>query len=50
MIPMGLAETAAALGAGCAPGHESIPITRVATDSREVEPGDLFFAIRGERS
>ena len=28
---------------------EYVPITRVCTDSRQVQPGDLFLALRGDR-
>jgi UDP-N-acetylmuramoyl-tripeptide--D-alanyl-D-alanine ligase len=45
-----LNELLAATGghaAACEPG--AVTFTRVATDSRKVEPGDLFWALRGER-
>ncbi len=31
-------------------GDEDVEITGLAYDSRRVEPGDLFFCVRGERS
>jgi UDP-N-acetylmuramoyl-tripeptide--D-alanyl-D-alanine ligase len=47
MISMSLKEVAAAVGATCAVAHESVVVRRVSIDSREIECGDLFFAIRG---
>jgi UDP-N-acetylmuramoyl-tripeptide--D-alanyl-D-alanine ligase len=49
MITMSLEAVASAMGADCqgVAGRESI--RRVTTDSRDVQPGDLFFAIVGER-
>ena len=59
MIPMTLGDVAAAVGAVCHScekgfSHEGfsyerspVVIRRVTTDSREVQPGDLFFALRG---
>lgn len=38
-----------ATGARCVQGDPGLRITGVATDSRKVEPGDLFVALRGER-
>ena len=49
MIPMSLGDVAAALGADCPPGSEGVIVRRVTTDSRDVLPGDLFFALRGVR-
>src|SRR5450756_499992 len=33
----------------CAPASDAIGFRRVHTDSRSIEPGDLFVALRGER-
>jgi len=49
MIPMSLGDVAAAIGAGCHPSTSPIVIRRVTTDSRDVQPGDLFIALRGPR-
>ncbi|MGB0716232.1 MAG: UDP-N-acetylmuramoyl-tripeptide--D-alanyl-D-alanine ligase [Phycisphaerae bacterium] len=62
MHPLSLLECVSALGpdtlrryatAGATPGSEQKDTTpiirRVATDSRSIEPGDLFIAIKGER-
>ena len=55
MIPMTLGKIAAAMGATSDTRAEAIdrrlqlPILRVTTDSRDIQPGDLFFAIRGDR-
>ncbi len=49
MIPMSLNEVAAAMGAACETGWKEIRVHRVTTDSRDVKPGDLFLAIKGER-
>ena len=56
MIPMALTDVAAAISAACEPrdrwGNSSTPATkirRVTTDSRNIQDGDLFFAIPGER-
>ena len=49
MIPMSLEQVARAIEVGSEPGYEGIIVRRVTTDSRRVEEGDLFFAIRGER-
>ena len=43
-----LTEVAAATG-GVVDGDAGIVVDRVATDSRRVEPGSLFVAVRGER-
>jgi UDP-N-acetylmuramoyl-tripeptide--D-alanyl-D-alanine ligase len=47
MISMRLKEVAAAIGATCAVAHESAVVRRISTDSRDIQPGDLFFAVRG---
>lgn len=49
MIPMSLGDVAAAVGAVCHPSISQTVIRRVTTDSRDVWPGDLFFALRGPR-
>ena len=49
MIPMKLAQVADALGIDCDPRHRDLCVRRVTTDSREVQPGDLFFALSGPR-
>jgi len=46
MIPMRLADAAAAMGAEVR-GSSGVTVQRVSTDSRRLEPGDLFFALRG---
>lgn len=45
-----LGEFAAMVGARLAAGDPGAAITGIATDSRRVRPGDLFVAIRGERT
>ncbi len=49
MIPVSLAQVAQAIGASPEPDYEHILVRRVTTDSRDVQEGDLFFAICGER-
>ena len=49
MIPMALTKVAAALGTDCGAGAKDIVIRRVTIDSRDVQSGDLFVAIVGER-
>ena len=49
MIPMSLQQVATAIGAPYQPRHGEIRVGRVTTDSRDTQPGDLFFAIPGER-
>jgi len=56
MIPMSLSDIARAIGAETSILDNPFPqegvvkdIRRVTTDSRDVRPGDLFFALRGER-
>jgi UDP-N-acetylmuramoyl-tripeptide--D-alanyl-D-alanine ligase len=51
MIAMKLSEIACAMGADLVGGsvHESIIVRRITTDSRNLQPGDLFVAIRGDR-
>ncbi|HKS36756.1 MAG TPA: Mur ligase domain-containing protein, partial [Verrucomicrobiae bacterium] len=40
---------AEASGGELVAGSPAIPITRVSTDSRKTQPGDLFVALAGER-
>jgi UDP-N-acetylmuramoyl-tripeptide--D-alanyl-D-alanine ligase len=49
MKPLTLEEVVAATEGTC--DRSTVPgsITRVTTDSRDVKPGDLFFAIKGDR-
>jgi len=49
MIPLPIDRIARAVGARVAGRVTAEPSQRVVTDSREVRPGDLFVAIRGER-
>jgi UDP-N-acetylmuramoyl-tripeptide--D-alanyl-D-alanine ligase len=49
MIPINAAEMAAALGASSTPELEQATVTGVSIDSRSVEPGDLFIALKGSR-
>ena len=49
MIPMSLADVAAAIGATCSAATAGVAVRRVTTDSRDVREGDLFFALRGVR-
>lgn len=49
MIPMTLAEVAAAVGGRIAAGDGATPIRAVTTDSRRVPPGALFVALQGDR-
>lgn len=48
-LAINLAEVASAVGAPVRPGWEGVTITGVNTDSRTIEPGQLFFALRGEK-
>ncbi len=47
MIPMLLGDVARVLGVSCDSGIADLSIRGVTTDSREVSPGDLFFALKG---
>ena len=49
MIPMTTAQVAQAIGAEVAEAAGAVTVRRVTTDSRDVRPGDLFFAIEGAR-
>lgn len=48
MIPLTLAELAVACG-GRLEGDPQVLVSGVTTDSRSVQPGDLFLGLRGER-
>ncbi|MFP5224122.1 MAG: UDP-N-acetylmuramoyl-tripeptide--D-alanyl-D-alanine ligase [Actinomycetota bacterium] len=50
MIGVTLAEIAAILGASSQGFDADAMVTGVRIDSRQVQPGDLFIAIKGERS
>lgn len=50
MIPMTLQQVGAAVGVPVEEAVRATRVTRVVTDSRTVEPGDLFVALRGERT
>lgn len=50
MDPVSLTDLKAAICAESLGGSDAgMPVQRVVTDSREVRPGDLFWALRGER-
>ncbi len=49
MIEMSLRDVARAMGAGWVGKAADRRVCRVVIDSREVAPGDLFIAIRGDR-
>jgi len=49
MIPMTFGQVATAIGEPPSKIPSAMTIRRVSTDSREVAPGDLFVAIRGDR-
>ncbi len=49
MIPMELERITSAIGAACDARNSRLVVHGVSTDSRRVERGDLFFAIRGTR-
>jgi UDP-N-acetylmuramoyl-tripeptide--D-alanyl-D-alanine ligase len=38
-----------AIGGKLLQGDEGVTVSRVSTDTRQIQPGDLFFALRGER-
>jgi len=48
MIPMSLADVMSAVGAVCESSGDVRSVMRVVTDSRQIQPGDLFVAIPGE--
>ena len=49
MEPRSLQFVAAACAGELLNGAPDTPVLRVCTDSRQVQPGDLFFALSGER-
>ena len=49
MKPLSLAFIAHSVGVAVPKGDADLLIQRVITDSRQLEPGDLFVALRGER-
>lgn len=49
LLPLTAAHVTAATGGRLVRGRESDPIGRLAIDSRTVQAGDVFVAIRGER-
>lgn len=49
MFPLAVAEAALVLGADLIQGDPAMTVTAVTTDSRNVVPGALFFALQGER-
>lgn len=46
---MTLAQVAQWLAVAPLQGHAALAVTRVHTDTRTIEPGDLFVALKGER-
>lgn len=49
MEPRSLKFISQALGASVLPDHPETMVQRICTDSRQVQPGDLFVALAGER-
>ncbi len=49
MEPLTLSQVVEFAGGTLASGDASQTITRISTDSRTIEPGDLFVPIRGEK-
>ncbi len=49
MLPLTLAEVAAACGGRLEAPDPQLEVRRVCSDSRALEPGDLFVGLRGER-
>ena len=49
MLPLTLAEVAAACGGRLEVPDPQLEVRRVCTDSRSLRPGDLFVALQGER-
>jgi UDP-N-acetylmuramoyl-tripeptide--D-alanyl-D-alanine ligase len=49
MDPLTLSEIALMTGALLASGDPATRVSRVSKDTREIEPGDLYVALRGER-
>jgi UDP-N-acetylmuramoyl-tripeptide--D-alanyl-D-alanine ligase len=48
-MTMGPVQLLAALAGGTVLGDGATPVTRVHTDTRTLQPGDLFVALRGDR-
>jgi UDP-N-acetylmuramoyl-tripeptide--D-alanyl-D-alanine ligase len=48
-FPLSAHEVARATGGRVRQGDASLPVRRVSIDTRSLQPGDLFVAIRGER-
>ena len=48
MIELSLGRVAQIISADCSPDLAPLTISRVCTDSRQVQPGDLFFALAGD--
>jgi len=48
VIPLTLKEVAAACGGRLVNGDPGIVVSRVSTDSRSLQPGDLFIGLQGE--
>jgi UDP-N-acetylmuramoyl-tripeptide--D-alanyl-D-alanine ligase len=46
---MTVGEVYRAIGGRLLQGDENVSVARVCTDTRQVLPGDLFFALRGEK-
>lgn len=49
MITMTVGQVYRAIGGKLLQGDEGVTVSRVSTDTRQIQPGDLFFALRGER-
>lgn len=49
MKTMTVGEVYRAIGGRSLRGDQDIIVNRVSTDTRQIRPGDLFFALRGER-
>jgi len=49
MKTMTAGEVYRAIGGRLLQGDEGVEVARVCTDTRQIKPGDLFFALRGER-
>lgn len=49
MITMTVGQVYRVIGGRLLQGDQGVTVARVATDTRQIQPGDLFFALRGER-
>ncbi len=49
MKAMTVGEVYRAIGGKSLRGDQTVIVNRVSTDTRQIRPGDLFFALRGER-